>query len=129
MRFAVAFALAAFGAAADPPRPDLWGVYAPGGDCGREPRVEIDAEGARVVAGGRRTKITPLDFCFACAGGAAYEGPEVWMSNLANGEPQVVFRLNADDVIGAMDIYNNSGGSVDPALAQVIAATPLARCR
>jgi hypothetical protein len=115
--------------AIDGPLPDeLHGRYAPAGNCGREPRVVADASGILIEADGRISRVEPLDVCFSCAGGARYEGIEIWVGQKLGNEIVAVFRFNADEQPGALIAMDQGYGRVGAEIAAVIAASPLERC-
>src|SRR3546814_7758745 len=51
----------------------IYGSYAPGGDCSREPRVTINSTGMTFRASGRDVKTTRLEYA-ASIFGVRYEG-------------------------------------------------------
>lgn len=109
------------------PPPELRGGYAPGGNCALEPRVVL-TDVLTIHAAGKATRLAPLDACFSCAGGARYEGIEVWVARLgANGDPEEpMFRFNADEKRGALVVERSP--NAPPAVRAVAAASPLKRC-
>lgn len=131
----IALALLRTATAADigpqnPAPPELYGTYGPGGQCSASPRVSLDASGLYVVVGSKRGKLDKVDACFSCAGGAQYQGIEVWLAPATpdgNGR-MVIFRFNADEVPGKLDVYDNGEVELGPNLKSVIAASPLQRC-
>jgi hypothetical protein len=114
----------------NPAPAELWGTYGPGGDCKASTRVSLDASGLYVVIGSKRGKLERVDACFSCAGGARYEGIEVWLAPATPGGNgfMVIFRFNADEVPGKLDVYDNGEAELGPNLKAVIAASPLSRC-
>lgn len=112
----------------DPAPKDLWGVYAPGGDCKREPRVRLDGEGLAVLRGGGIEPQTPLEMCRTCVGGHQYEGIEVWLSPQVRGVHAAHFRFNADEKRGVLLIDDSGEGVMGPTLKAVMAAAPFKRC-
>lgn len=124
-----ALAMAAGAAAAQgiAPAQNLWGTYAPGGDCTKEPRVTI-GQSLIVQAGGKPTRYGPIDSCVSCVGGASYEGIEVWVTYLgANGDPMYpMFRVNADEKRGTLVVDRDA--SAPAPIKAVSAASPLKRC-
>jgi hypothetical protein len=125
---AAALALLAAGSAlAQGLSPDLKGSYAPGGNCAKEPRVTI-GDALTVVAGGKTTRYAPVDACYSCAGGARYEGIEVWVTYLdRNKEPaSPMFRVNADEKRGALVVDRDP--AAPPPMRAVAAASPLRKC-
>src|SRR3546814_3294616 len=57
----------------DPAFRYIYGSYAPGGDCSREPRVTINSAGMTFRASGRDVKTTRLEYA-ASIFGVRYEG-------------------------------------------------------
>lgn len=109
------------------PPPELRGSYAPGGDCTKQPKVVLtDVLTIHTAAGA--TRLAPLDACFSCAGGARYDGIEIWVARLgANGDPEYpMFRFNADEKRGNLVVDRDPSAS--PAVKAVAAASPLKRC-
>ena len=119
--------LAAGAAMAQGVSPDLKGSYAPGGDCTKEPRVVI-GDTLTVIAGGKTTKYAPVDACYSCAGGARYEGIEVWVTYLdRNREPVYpMFRVNADEKRGSLVVDKDPASP--PPVRAVSQASPLRKC-
>lgn len=114
-------------AAAQGVAPELKGAYAPGGDCTKEPRVTI-GDALTVVAGGKTTRYAPVDACYSCAGGARYEGIEVWVTYLdRNKEPVYpMFRVNANEKRGALVVDKDP--AAPPPVRAVSQASPLKKC-
>jgi len=128
--FGVALGLAIAGhALAQGVSPDLKGSYAPGGDCTKEPRVII-GDVLTVIAGGKSTRYAPLDACYSCAGGARYEGIEVWVTYLdSKKEPAYpMFRVNADEKRGNLVVDKNDIQTAPTPVRAVAMASPLKKC-
>ncbi len=108
---------------------DLAGSYAPRGDCTREPRLTVDAQGILVQFGGKQGKLAPVDVCLTCAGGNKYRGIEVWIGPDAKGGDQpFVFRFNANEKRGTV-IVEKLATKVPPIVTQMVSASPYQRCR
>lgn len=58
---------------------EIYGSYAPGGECSRQPRVVASVAGLFLETAAGRTGPLPVDVCYCCAGGARYEGIQVWV--------------------------------------------------
>ncbi|MBF7012914.1 hypothetical protein QUC32_25150 [Novosphingobium resinovorum] len=58
---------------------NLYGNYAPGGDCARQPRVVVNTAGVFLETASGKAGPLPVDVCYSCAGGARYEGIQVWV--------------------------------------------------
>ncbi len=128
--FLLATALPGLSAAQVAPPPDLLGAYAPGGDCAKEPRVTVSATAMTIQAGGKATRLAPIDACFSCAGGDRYEGIEVWVAQLGPDQSpkEPMFRLNADEKKGALVVDKQGMQAFPPAVRAVAMASPLKRC-
>jgi hypothetical protein len=112
------------------PSKDIQGAYAPQGDCSKEPRVTLSAKELIIQSGGKPTRLSPIDACFSCAGGARYEGIEIWVSQLgADGAPkEPMFVFNAQEKRGVLSV-DKSGLQRAPAPVRAVAmASPLKRC-
>ena len=133
---AVAFGLFVLGptgvAAAQgiPPTADIQGVYAPKGDCTMEPRVTISASAISIQAGGKTTRLAPIDSCRSCVAGDREDVIEVWVSALGRdqmpSEPN--FRINADEKRGVLVVDKEGMQAFAPAVRVVALASPLKRC-
>lgn len=123
-------AASAASAAGIAPPPELQGTYAPFGNCTLQPKLTLDAAAITILAAGRTTRLAPLDACFSCAGGARYEGIEIWVSQTdAAGNPkEPIFRFNADEKKGEV-VVDRGGMQAYPAAHRAVAmASPLRRC-
>ena len=82
MRLAVAILVwavssAAFAADLELP-PDVYGSYAPGGDCAKQPRIIVDKAGVHLdTAMGKRGPL-PIMVSYTFVGGARYGGIQIW---------------------------------------------------
>jgi hypothetical protein len=117
-------------AQAVPPSPDLFGRYAPGGDCAKEPRVTLEEKALTIQAAGKTTRLSPIDACFSCEGGARYQGIVVWVSQLGqDGNPvEPFFHLNAGEKRGMLAVDKFGMQNFPPAHRAVAMASPLKRC-
>lgn len=88
----------------------LFGRYAPGGDCAREPRVVVDATGIAMQLQGATDKSTKLEYA-ASFGGPEYRGNTAWFFpfSSANGWP-VIMAFNADEKIGLLTVEPHDEG-------------------
>ena len=112
----------------------LFGRYAPGGDCAREPRVVVDASGIVVELKGATEKATRLEYA-ASFGGPEYEGITEWFMPFksANGWP-VIMAFNAGEKPGALTVdAHDEGWQGGPPLsarnAALVKGSPYAKCR
>ena len=88
----------------------LFGRYAPGGDCTREPRVLVDATGIAMELKGVTDKSTKLEYA-ASFGGPEYRGNTAWFFpfSSANGWP-VIMAFNADEKHGLLTVEPHDEG-------------------
>lgn len=133
---AVAFGLIALGstsvvaAQGMAPTADLQGMYAPNGDCSKEPRVTISAPAISIQVGGQTTRLAPIDSCRSCVAGDREDVNEVWVSALGRdqmpSEPN--FRINADEKLGDLVVDKQGMQAFPPSVRAVAMASPLKRC-
>jgi hypothetical protein len=84
----------------------IYGNYAPGADCAREPRVMIDDAGFTFRANGRTVNATRIEYAASFFGGA-YEGISLAFFPFPrdDGEPgPVLMYVNEDEVPGVLRI-------------------------
>jgi len=113
------------------PPPDLLGSYAPGGDCTKEPKVTLEEKAITILAAGKATRLSPIDACFSCEGGARYEGIVVWVSQLGPDRNPIepFFYFNAGEKKGALAMDKQGAQKFPPAQRAVALASPLMRCK
>jgi hypothetical protein len=118
------------GAQPIPPGKDIQGSYAPQGDCSKEPRVTLSAKDLVIQSAGKPTRLAPIDACFSCAGGARYEGIEVWVSQLGpDGNPkEPMFIFNSQEKRGALFVDKSALQGAPAPVRAVAMASPLKRC-
>jgi len=112
----------------NPLAPESYGTYGPGGDCGRSPRVSVDATGVYLVIGTQRGSLGPAEACFSCAGGATYQGIEFWVMPKAGKGYSVHLRFNANEKRGALMVEPSGDVPLGPNLRALVAASPYKRC-
>jgi len=118
------------GAQTIPPGRDIQGSYAPQGDCSKEPRVTLSAKDLVIQSAGKPTRLAPVDACLSCAGGARYEGIEVWVSQLgADGNPkEPMFIFNSQEKRGVLFVDKSGLQRASAPVRAVAMASPLKRC-
>jgi hypothetical protein len=111
----------------------LFGRYAPGGDCAREPRVVVDATGIAVEFQGATEKSTKLEHAISY-GGPDYRGKSQWFFpfSSANGWP-VMMTFNAEEKEGVLSVEpHDEGYAGGPKLSvrhqALVAASPYKKC-
>jgi hypothetical protein len=112
----------------NPAPANLYGTYAPGGDCSRQPQVSLDATGLYLSVNGGRGQVPDLDACFTCAGGYNYEGPTVWIGPEVNETFPVWFYFNESEVIGRLVVEDNREMPLGANLSAVVAGSPYQIC-
>jgi hypothetical protein len=112
----------------------LFGRYAPGGDCAREPRVLVDATGIAMELKGATDKSTKLEYA-ASFGGPEYQGKTAWFFPFSspNGWP-VIMAFNADEKDGLLTVEpHDEGWAGGPKLSArhqaLVAGSPYRKCR
>lgn len=112
----------------------LFGRYAPGGDCSRQPRISVEASGIVFEAQGVTEKVTKLEYG-ASYGGMQYEGISEWFFPFknANGWP-VLMTFNADEKQGRVTIKPQDEGwqggpKLSARLQTLVSGSPYQRCR
>lgn len=112
----------------------LFGRYAPGGDCAREPRVVVDATGIAVELKGATEKVTKLEYA-ASFGGPEYQGNIRWFFpfSSANGYP-VLMAFDPDVKAGVLTVEpHDEGWQGGPPLsarnAALVKGSPYAKCK
>jgi hypothetical protein len=112
----------------------LFGRYAPGGDCAREPRVVVDASGIAMELKGVTDKSAKLEFA-ASFGGPEYQGSTKWFFPVSstNGWP-VIMAFNAEEQGGLLTVEpHDEGWAGGPKLSArnqaLVAGSPYRKCR
>ena len=112
----------------------LFGRYAPGGDCAREPRVVVDATGIAIELKGATERATKLEFA-ASFGGPEYQGNIRWFFpfSSANGYP-VIMAFDPDQKPGVLTVEpHDEGWKGGPPLGArhqaLVKGSPYAKCK
>lgn len=109
---------------------DSFGRYAPGGDCGKGPVIEIDKSGFTYEVAGAKTHPATFEIAYSFMGNS-YEGIQVAVFPFVRGEDDYgasTMTLNADEVPGKITFELGtpaSASAVEQALAK---ASPYMRC-
>jgi hypothetical protein len=113
---------------------DIYGTYAPAGDCKREPRIVVDVTGLGFESGGRTEKASRVEYA-ASYGGQDYSGIQrvIFPFSGANGWPVIMY-FNYDEKPGALVIEGHDEGfQGGPALSArnraLVTGSPYARCK
>lgn len=121
------------GAAADDPfPPEVQGLYGKNGDCSGFWKVQVFKDMVEFNDDmGDSLRLTLWDVCLACAGGAGYDGIQVYAFPEQLGTDRApVFKFNEAEKPGRLVIeYHGKDPIPYPRLADAIAASPLQKCR
>lgn len=113
---ALSFSLISCGSALayEPPVPEeIYGDYAPEGDCARQPRVSVQKEGVFLHTSSGKSGPLPVSTCYSCAGGARYEGIQRWVyvkygkDKWGGDNMPVTFMFNAEEKRGFMSVEHD----------------------
>lgn len=113
---------------------DIFGRYAPGGDCQREPRLTVDRTGIVFEIAGEREKVTSMEYA-ASYGGNSYEGIGRWIFPWGrDGDYPVLLAFHAAEERGALVIEGHAAGGpggppLAPKHAALVKGSPYRICR
>ena len=114
--------------------PLLHGRYAPTGDCRRQPRILVDAEGMAFEIEGRGERVSRMEYA-ASYGGNFYEGNSQWFFPFGReGHHPVLMTFNADEKPGVLTVAPHDEGypggpALNPRHRALVAGSPYLRCR
>ncbi len=113
----------------------IHGRYAPGGDCGKEPRITADRTGLTFEVAGATQKASRVEHALSYFG-PDYEGISLVIFPFADaaGAYPIAMFFNADEEPGTLRIDGHEAGypggpPLDPRNAALVAASPYARCK
>ncbi len=112
---------------------DLYGTYAPHGDCRREPRITVDDSGLAFRQAGRTTHARSIEYALSFAG-PDYAGISRWIFPFPVNDDdvgRVLMTFNPDEKPGTLMVESNLGpGQRMTALqSALVEASPYARCK
>lgn len=118
------------------PPEELYGRYAPGGDCSKQPRIEVSKTGVVIDTAAGRQGPLPIDVCYSCAGGAQYEGIQRWVyvkygkDKWGGDNMPVIMMFNAEEKRGAVQIDhdNTLKTPIGAPMTQIVQARKLKLC-
>lgn len=101
--------------------PDVYGTYAPGGDCAKQPRITVNKAGVHLdTAAGKRSPL-PVMVSYTFVGGARYSGIQTWALVKHGGKNRwgddntpVILTFNADEKRGALTAERENPGKERP---------------
>lgn len=111
----------------------LFGRYAPGGDCARQPQIVVDAHGFTFELAGARETVTNPEFA-ASYGGNFYEGITQWFFPFrsAQGYP-ILLAFNDGEKPGVLSVSAHDEGwrggpPLGPRNQALVKGSPYAKC-
>jgi len=111
----------------------LFGEYAPGGDCKREPRIVVDATGIAVVIGGQSEKSTNPESALGFAG-PDYAGISLWILPFRSATGySLMMTFNDEEKPGRLTITGHDEGyqggpKLSPRNQALLDGSPYQRC-
>lgn len=88
---------------------NLFGRYAPGGDCKRQPQILAEASGLTFFVGGKEEKVTNPEEALGFAG-PDYTGPGHWLFPFRLGEGYTIMMEFSGDKAGTLNISGHDQG-------------------
>ena len=114
---------------------DLFGRYAPGGDCKRQPRIAVDASGISFEVAGKTEKATKLEYVLGFYG-PDYQGIQkvILPFKRPDGEYAIMMEFHTGEKPGALAISGHGEGFAggppfSPRNKALAEASPFARCK
>jgi hypothetical protein len=112
----------------------IFGRYAPGGDCKRQPQVLVDVTGLTFEVGGKQEKVTNPEQALEFAG-PDYQGPDIWIFpfRLKDGYA-ILMTFNDGGRKGALTIAPQDEGypggpKLGPLNQALVSGSPYQRCK
>jgi len=112
---------------------DIFGRYAPGGDCKRQPQILVELGGLTFEVAGATEKVTNPEYA-AAYGPADYDGISKWIFpfRIADGY-SILMTFNANEVKGVLLIEPQDEGwkggpPLSPRNKALVDGSPYARC-
>jgi hypothetical protein len=112
---------------------DIFGRYAPGGDCKRQPQILVELSGMTFEVPGAAVKVTNPEYAVSY-GGHDYNGASKWIFpfRLADGYA-ILMTFNADEKGALLIEPHDEGWAGGPPLSPrnkaLVAGSPYARCK
>ena len=108
----------------------LFGRYAPGGDCTREPRIVVDATGFAFSRGGKTVHTGKFEHAVSY-GPYDYAGMSQWFFPFVKSDDDmgpVLMTFNAGEKPGLLTITNEATGAANPLHAALFKNSPYRKC-
>ena len=112
----------------------IFGRYAPGGDCKRQPQVVADASGLSFEVGGKQEKVTNPEQALGFAG-PDYDGPGVWLFPFRLGDGYAILMSFNDGpqtgtlTIAPQDEGYPGGPKLSPRNQALVSGSPYRLCK
>lgn len=111
----------------------LYGRYAPGGDCQRQPQVLAEASGLTFFVGGKQEKVTNPEEALGFAG-PDYKGPAHWLFPFRLPDGYTILMEFTGDAAGTVNITGQDQGypggpPLNARDAALVAGSPYQRCK
>jgi len=111
----------------------LYGRYAPGGDCKRQPQVLAEASGLTFFLGGKQEKVTNPEEALGFAG-PDYTGPGHWIFPFRLPDGYTILMEFTGDAAGTLNITGQDQGypggpPLNARDAALVAGSPYQRCQ
>lgn len=134
--FALVLAAEPAAAQLDAPPEEIYGRYAPGGDCSRQPRIEAGKGGVFLDTAAGRQGPLPVSVCYSCAGGAQYEGIQRWVyvkygkDKWGGDNMPVILMFNAEEKRGLVSVEHDDTlkTPIGAPMTQVVRAKTFRQC-
>lgn len=112
---------------------DIYGTYAPRGECAREPKITVDDSGMTFMHGGKSTHSGTVEYAITYMG-PDYQGIGHVIFPFPVTEDdvgRVMMTFNAGEKRGALAVESNlaPGQSFSPLQAALVKHSPYAKCR
>ncbi len=111
---------------------DIYGTYAPHGDCQREPRILVDGSGFTYRVAGKDTRSSTIEWALSYMG-QDYRGISRWFFPFPVSDDdfgRVLMTINPDERPGTLKFEPNlgPGQSLSPLQAALVRGSPYAKC-
>ena len=113
----------------------IFGRYAPGGDCRRQPQILVDVTGLTFEGAGKTEKVTNPEYAVSY-GGDGYDGNARWIFPFRNGADSypILMTFNDGEKPGAFTIGGHEEGypggpPLSARNAALVKGSPYAKCK
>jgi hypothetical protein len=114
---------------------DIFGRYAPKGDCQQHPQILVERSGITFEVGGKKEKVSKLEYAVSY-GGEGYAGIQkvIFPFTRPDGEYAISMHFNFEEKPGALAIEGHGEGypggpPFGPRNAALVKGSPYARCK